>query len=210
MTERRITFPCGKLSLESVYATPKGEGAFPGVVVCHPHPQYGGSMDNNVVDTICQALGKASIAWLKFNFRGVGGSRGEFGGGVGERGDIAAAISCLWAQKEIDRQRIGLCGYSFGAMVALEVAPLDERVKALALVSPVVSSPGPLVDYVKPKLIMCGSNDGFASVGTLNRIADRLPRPVEFHEVRDADPFWWGFEEKVGSTVADFFARWLK
>jgi alpha/beta superfamily hydrolase len=63
MTTRkaRVRFPSGELSLEGILAIPQGTGPFPAVIVCHPHPLYGGSMDNNVVNSLCEALAQASL-----------------------------------------------------------------------------------------------------------------------------------------------------
>ena len=68
MKQERVTFPSGELSLEGVCHLPEGEGPFPGVVVCHPHPSYGGNMDSFVVIAVCRALCDAGIAGLRFNF----------------------------------------------------------------------------------------------------------------------------------------------
>jgi alpha/beta superfamily hydrolase len=85
MKQTRVSFASGELSLEGILAVPEGAGPFPVVIVCHPHPQYGGEMNNNVVVPICQALAQASIASLRFNFRGVGASQGIFADGIGEK-----------------------------------------------------------------------------------------------------------------------------
>mgnify|MGYP006266871785 CR=1 FL=1 len=145
--------------LEGVLEKPDSRGPFPAVAVCHPHPRYGGDMYNNVVSVICQALAQESIATLRFNFRGVGASQGKFSNGAGEKEDAIAAISCLSSLKAVDKDRIGLCGYSFGGAVSLEVAPGDARVKALALISPDISTYLPLKHYTSPKLIVCGGAD---------------------------------------------------
>ena len=100
--KERVKFHCDELSLEGILDVPGGIGPFPAVIVCHPHPLYGGSMDNNVVDSICEALAQASLISLKFNFRGVGRSEGEFSQGIGEQEDVAAAISFITTVKEVD------------------------------------------------------------------------------------------------------------
>ena len=98
MNEQQITFPSQNLTLEGLYA-PAATGAAPkGAVVCHPHPQYGGSMYNNVVDAALEALWQRGFATLRFNFRGVGESEGSYGGGEGEAQDAAAAVSYMRAQ----------------------------------------------------------------------------------------------------------------
>ena len=210
MIETRVKFPCGDLILEGLSTVPESKGPSPGVVVCHPHPLYGGEMNNNVVIPICQALAQASIASLRFNFRGVGASQGKFADGVGEREDIAAAISYLSTLEAVDKERMGLCGYSFGGAVSLEVAPADERVKALVLVSPEISTYVPLKQYTKPKLIVCGGADQFVSIISLQRLAEELPPPNDFELVSGADHFWGGYEDKVAARITGFFVNALK
>ena len=209
MIENRVKFPCGDLILEGLSTVPESKGPFPGVVVCHPHSLYGGEMNNNVVVPICQALAQASIASLRFNFRGVGASQGKFAEGIGEREDVVAAISYLSTLETVDKDRIGLCGYSFGGAVSLEVAPADERVKALALISPAVSTYVPLKQYTKPKLIVCGGADQFVSIISLQRLAEELPPPNDFELVSGADHFWGGYEDKVAAKVTAFFVNAL-
>lgn len=210
MIETKIKFPCGDLILEGITTLPDGFGPFPGVVVCHPHPLYGGEMRNNVVVPVCMTLEQASIASLRFNFRGVGASQGKFADGAGEKEDAVAAISYLSSLEVVDKERIGLCGYSFGGAVSLEVAPNDTRVKALALISPDISTYTPLKQYTRPKLIVCGGADQFVSIIALQRLAEELPPPNDFELIAGADHFWGGFESRVAAKVAAFFANALR
>ncbi len=78
-------------------------------------------MLNNVVLPICHALAGVGILAFRFNFRGVGRSEGVFGEGVAEQEDVKAALSFVSSMERVDRERMGLVGYSFGAMVALPV-----------------------------------------------------------------------------------------
>ncbi len=210
MIENRVKFPCGDLILEGMSTVPESKGPFPGVVVCHPDPQYGGQMNNNVLVPVCQALAQASIASLRFNFRGVGASEGKFADGVGEKEDIVAAISYLSTLEAVDKERIGLCGYSFGGALSLELAPTDERVKALALISPTISTYVPMKQYTKPKLIVCGGADQFVSMISLQRLAEDLPPPNDFELVSGADHFWGGYEDRVAARIAAFFFNAFK
>ena len=93
MKQSHFIFPCNDLSLEGIAHMPQGNGPFPSVVVCHPHPLYGGDMDNNVVVAVCQALVQRSIVGFRFNFRGVGQSTGRHAQGIGEQQDVEAALS---------------------------------------------------------------------------------------------------------------------
>jgi alpha/beta superfamily hydrolase len=88
-----VRFPSGALWLEGRLSIPAG--ATRAAVVCHPHPQYGGDMDNSVVVATAAALGRRGIATLRFNFRGVGQSEGSYGEGVAELGDARAAVERL-------------------------------------------------------------------------------------------------------------------
>lgn len=209
MIETRVTFPCGDLSLEGVVAIP--EAVFPcsAVVVCHPHPLYGGIMENNVVIAVCQALSSASIASLRFNFRSVGGSQGKHDNGVGEQDDVVAALSFLSSMGGVDQNRIGICGYSFGAGVALEVAVKNEQVKALALISPVLSHPSPITSYARPKLLLWGSQDLALPQADFKSFTDALPGPKQYEVIPGADHFWWGHEARVATRVAAFFTNTL-
>ncbi len=70
MKPQRINFMCGKLCLEGVLGFPRDKKPFPAIIVCHPHPLYGGNMDNYVVEAVCAQAEEQGLAWLKFNFRG--------------------------------------------------------------------------------------------------------------------------------------------
>jgi hypothetical protein len=90
-------------------------GTTGGALITHPHPLYGGSMDNNVVWTARQACAARGMATLRFNFRGVGRSTGAYGDGVAEAEDVVAALAFL---KERAAGPYWVIGYSFGAAVA--------------------------------------------------------------------------------------------
>jgi alpha/beta superfamily hydrolase len=172
---------------------------------------YGGSMDNNVILAVATALaGKGIIAFM-FNFRGVAGSQGSFGNGIGEQQDVAAALSWLSQQPQANPGRLGLMGYSFGAAVALPVGCTDEHAKALALVSlPAELAPVDGIRHCKkPKLFISGGRDPFIPRGKAEEIYGVAAEPKQFHLVPGADHFWWGFEEELAAKVADFFAKTL-
>ena len=211
MKKTRVSFPCGELFLEGILAIPDGAGPFPAVIVCHPHPLYGGSMDNNVVHSLSEALTQASLISFKFNFRGVGGSQGEFGQGIGEQEDVEAAISFISTVKAVDSKRIGLAGYSAGAGFALPVSLKDVRIKALAAVSPPLS----MFDFhflkscPKPKFLISGSRDNFTPADQFLEFCQNLPEPKEYESIEGADHFWWGYESRLFAKVTAFFTKVL-
>jgi len=202
-----ITFPCGDILLEGVWHFPQGTGSFPAVIVCHPHPLYGGAMSNNVVMAICQALAQRSIAALRFNFRGAGKSGGVFGGGIAEQEDARAAITFALSTPGIDPRRVGLAGYSFGASVAAPVALQDERVNLLALVSPALSDSGweQLEEYFKAKLIIAGDRDFVIPLPQFQQYIKDIPEPKQCQVISGADHFWLRYEAELAQKVAQFF-----
>ena len=206
MKEIRVKFPCGELNLEGAYHFPEDRAPFPAVVVCHPHPLYGGSMDNNVVHAVCQALCQKGIAALRFNTRGTGGSDGAFGGGISELEDVRAAISLATSGEGVDSKRIGIAAYSFGAIVSFSTT-IPENVQAVAAISPplaMVSLDG-LGSYRQPKLLVSGGGDDFTPEQTFKSFFKSLPLPKECEVIPEADHFWSGYEEQLGQRVASFF-----
>jgi len=202
-----VRFPSGDLTLVGVLHRPQGSG-LPGVAVCHPHPLYGGDMENNVVVALCRALAGASMVALRFNFRGVGGSGGSYGGGFGERLDVRAALDFLTGLAEVDSGRLGLAGYSFGALVALSAA--DEPVRALAAVSPPAGGLDPTSFRSGiPTLLVSGDRDDISPALRLPEMAASLGPPCEIRSVAGADHFWWGYEETLATAVLEFFRAQL-
>src|ERR1700733_1237011 len=112
-----IAGPAG--ALEAIAEDPGGQGPSYGVI-CHPHPLYGGTMDNKVVTTVARALHELGIPTLRFNFRGVGASAGAYDEGRGETADAEAAAS--WPEQHWPGRRMVIAGFSFGAYIALRLA----------------------------------------------------------------------------------------
>jgi alpha/beta superfamily hydrolase len=198
---RSITFQSGDLTLEAALHVPDATPA-PGVVVCHPHPLQGGDMDNNVVIAACDALVSRGVAALRFNFRGAGASEGEFDDGDGERDDARAALKHLAALPEIDAKRLGLIGYSFGGLVAAEVA--SGALRGLALVSPPVAFGDLRIAWGCPALIVAGDMDNLVPPDRLHVLAEAPG--VEAHLFEGADHSWWGFEDELGEALGSFFS----
>lgn len=192
-------------------AIPEGRPPFPAVIICHPHPLFGGSMDNNVVHALFRALARAAMVSFKFNFRGVGESQGKFDHGRGEQEDVVAATSFVTKLKEVDSSRIGLVGYSAGAAFGLPIASRDVRIKALAAVSPPLSmfDFGFLKTCFKPKMFILGTRDGFTSVQQLQDFCESLPQPRQCETLEGADHFWWGYESRLAARVVTFFSKVL-
>src|SRR4030042_5821320 len=95
MKERKIFFPSTGIKLEGLMHTHEALSTIGGVILCHPHPQYGGDMDNPVILSGVDAASEAGFSTLRFNFRGVGKSEGAYAGGIGEIEDVQAAVDYL-------------------------------------------------------------------------------------------------------------------
>jgi alpha/beta superfamily hydrolase len=178
-------------------------------LVCHPHPQYGGTMHNKVVFRAAKAALQLGIPALRFNFRGVGKSAGDYAAGVGERADVRAAIDYL--QRRYPGLPICLMGFSFGAWVGLHVGASDSRVSVLVgLGVPVATNDFRFLRGVtKPKLLVQGSLDPFGSSDEIQAFYDSLAAPKRLHLVEDADHFFTGKLEEVQEAVREFLEEVL-
>jgi hypothetical protein len=202
-----ITFTSEGLTLEGILHQPLST-PFPAAIVCHPHPLFGGDMNNSVVVAVCQALAQAGIAGLRFNYRGVGRSEGKYGDGLGERTDAAAALAYLRQLAQAQQHRVGIVGYSFGATVALTAA--DERVAAATAIStPSFSQGVPELAIRCPTLLISGEQDDIAPPAGLATLAHTIGPQSQVAVVPGADHFWWGYEEQLAGLVAQFFRQCL-
>ena len=199
MSESRITFPCGELKLEGLLSLPEGEA--PGAsVVCHPHPLYGGSMYNNVVEAVLDALWRRQFATLRFNFRGVGDSEGEYDGGEGELDDVREAVAFLAAKAAVTS--VMLAGYSFGASVSLRAGLTDPAVNRLVLVAlPVAVMTGPSDSASKPVLLVSGDRDSYSPVEPLRTLASKLGSRARLEILAGADHFFAGYEARLSALI---------
>lgn len=129
-----ITGPAGRL--EAVFAQPPGwQPHDPISICCHPHPLHGGTLHNKVVHTLARSCLQLGSAVLRFNFRGVGESQGEFARGDGEQEDLLAVAA--WLQQRYPSAPLWLGGFSFGAYVAV-MAHERIRPERMVLVAPAV------------------------------------------------------------------------
>jgi uncharacterized protein len=128
-----VAGPAGALecAIDTPTSAPRGLA-----VVCHPHPQFGGTMDNKVVQTLARALVQLGYRCVRFNFRGIGASQGEWDEG---RGEIDDALAVVQAQRGA-AQPLVLAGFSFGGYVASQAAARLVDVERIILVGPAVQN----------------------------------------------------------------------
>jgi hypothetical protein len=172
-------------------------------VVCHPHPLYGGTMQNKVVHTLARAMQELGTPTVRFNFRGVGESEGVYDGGLGEMDDAVAVIA--WARARWDCTALWLAGFSFGAAVALQASALTAP-RALVTVAPPVgrlilnSPPRPAC----PWLVVQGDRDELVEFAAVQAWAEGYaPRP-RFAVLAGADHFFHGRLVELRGVVREF------
>lgn len=207
-----VSFQTAGLSFEGVVAQPDATGGpWPGVVICHPHPQHGGSMHNNVVLAIALGLAEEGFVTLRFNFRGVGDSEGEHGQGETEYEEVLGALDLIKAWPDT-RGKVGLLGYSFGSGVILRHETLHKEVDAVALVSPAQRyvSDTPLKTRKLPALIVAGDRDRIVDPEQLKVDLKTFEREPESKIFEGVDHFWYGHEGRLVPEVARFFIENLK
>lgn len=144
------------------YKASSESGQSGGVVICHPHPLYGGDMDNGVVIAIQEAFAERGFSTLRFNFRGVGASEGGYDGGRGEVEDLLAACRFMRAR---GMKALYGAGYSFGSWILLKGCSV-ESFSGLVLVAPpldILDFGGLKLPSSVPWLIIVGSRDEFCS-----------------------------------------------
>jgi uncharacterized protein len=200
--------PGDTVQLEAVLREPT-ESAQGAVVVCHPHPVYGGTMDNRIVYRAAKAAASAGFAALRFNFRGVGKSTGQFDQGLGEQEDVSAAIR--WLRARYPELPLAVMGYSFGAWVGLRVGCADTDVKALVGIAPPLNlyAMDYLVQNNKPSLFLVGTQDEFCSQESIRRLQPRLPASSSVHILEGADHFFSEQLDCVLERISEFFHKLL-
>src|ERR1700687_900261 len=192
MKELPTTFRSGELALEGLIANRGGDA--PAAVVCHPHPMYGGSMYNNVVDAILAAMWQLGYSTLRFNFRGVGASEGEHDGGRGEADDAGAAIAYLLSQPGVRKDGAVMAGYSFGATVAVAAGHEHADVsRIIAVALPLSMTEARVPDGAsKPLLLVSGDRDSYSPVAALTTLQARIGKSAQLEVIKDADHFFGG------------------
>tara|TARA_A100001391_G_scaffold174925_1_gene137587 strand:+ start:4390 stop:5019 length:630 start_codon:yes stop_codon:yes gene_type:complete len=165
-------------------------------IVCHPHPLFGGTMDNKVVTTLARAARDAGAAVLRFNFRGVGNSQGAFSEGIGETEDLIAVHR--WLTREFPDRPLWLAGFSFGSFVAARGAEVlaanGQAPKALMLVAPPVHH----FDFEGienagcPVTVVQGEDDEVVPAEQVFRWAEHTPLAPDLIRFPDSGHFFHG------------------
>lgn len=184
--EKPIQIECNGMSLQAALNKNTGSSA---VVICHPHPLYGGNMDNMVVTAIADIFFKTGFTTLRFNFRGVGGSKGTYDDGIGEQEDVRSAVQYL---EDNSYTEIWLAGYSFGSKITASVVSNGIQIKDHVMVSPPVNfmSFEDVSTLPQTGLIITGEQDDFAPPDMVKQHIDKWGIQPEFEVIENGDHFF--------------------
>jgi alpha/beta superfamily hydrolase len=179
-----------------------------GMVICHPHPQFGGDFKNIVVrklEKFCSQI----IPTLRFNFRGVGSSSGSYSDGIGEKDDVEQMIGVL-LEKIPDISQVIVAGYSFGAAVGCSVAAKDQRVSAyIAVAFPftMFTKHAEQSNCSKPKLFITGDDDDFTPLSEFEKWYAKFDEPKEKVIIPAMDHFFASRSDEVGIAAKEFIIK---
>ena len=202
MTRRHmIPGPAGNLE---AMVNDSGGGSW--VILCHPHPIYGGSMFDAVLDTVEQALTPMNLRTLRFNFRGVGSSEGEHDHGEGEVNDLLAVLEWLCEAK--NPSIVSVAGYSFGSVVASRGVANNDSVSRVVLVAPPTSSMALATDLKLPVRIIVGDADPFVDLPQLQQW-QHDQNDAEIVTIPGADHFFGGQHQALQSATSAIFSEAL-
>ena len=197
MKERRTPIICGNLTLEGLYHGSQGSH---GVVITHPHPQYGGDMANPVVAAIAAAYQQQGFTTLRFNFRGTGQSDGHFAHGIGEQDDVKAAVSFLRSEGVALTH---LSGYSFGAWVNAMTVQGGMTIEGMTMVAPPVAfiAFDDAVCLPMLSVVVAGSRDDVAPPHQIRTTMKQWNPTARLEIINGADHFFFGFLDQVTRSL---------
>src|ERR1700690_843007 len=169
--------PAGRL--EALLEEPEERAPEGAALICHPHPQHGGTMHNKVVYRIARGLRRSGNVALRFNYRGVNLSEGSYDHGEGELDDARVALAFL--KSRYPDLPVTLAGFSFGSRIALRLGCEGTgATRVIAVGFPTVYKDRSYLDgCTRPRVFVQSTQDEFGPVEELNRIVEGLPEPKQ-------------------------------
>jgi hypothetical protein len=185
--EKRITIP-NKNDVIDAYIDFNHENQ--AVIIMHPHSLMGGDMNNPVIQQVQQVFSKKNLTTLRFNFRGVGKSSGQFDEGVGEQDDIITVMNYL---KSHGHDQISLVGYSFGSWVMAHVAQKVRFNQGIMIAPPVAFMDFSGIQSIPHlKVVITGSHDEFAPPNLIRPYLPKWQKDTQMHIIDGSDHFFSG------------------
>ncbi len=211
MPEVIINGPAGRI--ESRY-NHSADPMAPAVMILHPHPQHGGTMNNRIVHTLYQAFTRRGFSTLRFNFRGVGRSQGTFDRGEGELSDAAAALDWLQTYNP-SVGGVWVAGFSFGAWIGMQLLMRRPELERFVVIAP----PANMFDFSflapcpSSGLILHGTGDDVVPEAAVAKLAAKLKtqrgKDIEYELIDGANHFFQGHSERIDSHVTAYIDRMM-
>lgn len=184
----------------------------PAALVLHPHPKHGGTMNNKVTYNLYQDFARNGFSVLRFNFRGVGRSQGQFDGGIGELSDAATALDWLQTQNP-DASSFWISGFSFGAWLAMQLLMRRPELEGFVVVSP----PANMYDFnflapcPRSGLVVQGDQDSIVDESSVSQLVNKLDTQrnikIDYKVVRGADHFFREHMDTLNDHANGYLAR---
>lgn len=185
----------------------------PLAIILHPHPQHGGTMNNKIVYNLYYIFVRRGYSVLRFNFRGVGRSQGEFDSGLGELSDAASALDWMQAIKP-NASACWVAGFSFGAWIGMQLLMRRPEIEGFISIAP----PANMYDFSflapcpSSGLIVQGTGDDVVPEPSVEKLCNKLGLQknivVDYNLIKGANHFFKdGMEQLVGSVDGYLDAR---
>lgn len=198
-----IPGPCG--NIEALTSCPDNESSNAVCIICHPHPLYGGTMQNKVVHYIAKTMGQMGLRTVRFNFRGVGKSEGSYDEGVGETEDLLAIID--WVKGRSADYEIWLAGFSFGAYTALAAATRVDPAQLITVAPPVNILDFTILDKPScPWLLIQGAEDEVVPSNKVLNWAQKI-EGIDIVSLDGIDHFFHGKLNVLNSVLLKHFSK---
>ena len=204
-----IPGPAGRL--EAKYHKSKKKTS-PIALILHPHPQYGGTMNNKVVVEAFNTFVDNGFSACRVNFRGVGKSDGEFDNGQGELADAAAALD--WIEREnFDNSQCWISGFSFGSLIAMQLLMRRPEVNRFVIISPQpnVYDFSFLTPCPTSGMVIYGKKDELVSNQSIielkNRLSSQKGINVIFDQISNANHFFSNSEELLKKSLNKYIEK---
>ena len=193
--------------IEALLEEPEDIEPVEAAVVCHPHPQFGGTMHNKVVYRLARGLRKAGCVVLRFNYRGVNLSEGIYDEGIGETDDANTALRELQSRYPHLPAMAG--GFSFGSRVALKLSSREPGLKRVFAVGFPTRTPGQ--EYVQqihiPKYFIQSTSDEYGPRPQMEEFFATVPEPKDIRWIEAEDHFFAGALDRLEAVVEEFGRR---
>jgi alpha/beta superfamily hydrolase len=188
--------------IEAILEEPEDREPIEAALVCHPHPQHGGTMHNKVVYRTARGLRRAGCAVLRFNYRGVNLSEGVYDNGAGELEDARASLSLLLSR--YPSLPVTIAGFSFGSRITLKLGcELGYPRRLIAVGFPTVYKDRSYLEGCSiPRYFVQSTNDEFGPLAELRPVVEALPDPKMLIEIPAQDHYFAGGLPQLEDAIA--------